>query len=480
MNLNKTVVLCTLALGLPCAAVAQIPQAIPYPRTFDMLAVDSTNDRVWRLSDLNQDGDCNDAGEILSFYDDVIGSIVLSNPSCIVCAPDGTAYIGDSTADVIVALRDLDGDGDCNDAGEHRVFFTSVTSASGITMASVQGITADGIGRLFLSVANAGTTGTDLIILLHDLDGDGDANDLGEARDYCTIPGGAGAVGNSVPTKILVGPDGNLYYADVGSTGVVTKGVWKLADLNLDGDCNDAGEVNLFWTPPAAASPQYWGLAVDAQGAFYVTDHSTNKQVWRAFDADLSGSIDPTEQTLFHQSPGSTWWDAVARDDGAVLLFDAAATDRITALRDLNADGDALDAGEAAQVYDAGIAPTAVALRGGALQRAPLLRLSPAAVPIGQTTHLVTQAARPGDLVIAVFSSGLMPTFPLPPWGNLEIDPTVLIVLGVGIADGSGIFTQPLAIPNNPAVINTYGTQSLAGDSYRWFLTNGALLTVTP
>ncbi len=466
------------ALCLAPAAPAQVPQAIPYLRTMDLLVVDSTFDGVWRLCDFNQDGDYDDAGEVTPFYSDTIGSIALGNPSCVVCAPDGTTYVGDSTNDIVLALRDQNGDGDANDAGEHRVFFTSVANAGGITMASVQGITVDAIGRLFLAVANTGTSGADLVIQLFDLDGDGDANDTGEALDYCTIPGGSGAAGNSIPTKVVAAPDGNLYYAEVGSTGVVTKGVWQLRDVNFDGDCNDAGEVNLFWTPPFTASPQYWSLAVDRLGAFYVTDHSANRQVWRGVDTDSSGTITAGEQTLFYQTASSIWWDVVLRDDGVVLLVDASTPDHVTALHDMNGDGDAFDAGESSQAYSAALASIAIAPRGAALARAPWLVLSPPVVSLGSTTTFVTSASKPGDLVIAVLSLGLAPPAPLPPWGTLEIDPSLFVVVGFGIADAGGTFVQPLAIPNVPTAINTYGCQSLAGDTSRLFLSNGALLTV--
>src|SRR5436190_23700036 len=104
MRRNNALVACTL--GLAGAALAQVPQVVPYPRTMDVLVVDSTFDGVWRLADLNQDGDCNDAGEVIAFYSDTIGSIALGNPCCIVCAPDGTASVGDSTNDIVLAPRD--------------------------------------------------------------------------------------------------------------------------------------------------------------------------------------------------------------------------------------------------------------------------------------------------------------------------------------------------------------------------------------
>jgi hypothetical protein len=465
--------------ALAATAAAQVPQAIPYTRTLDLLVVDSTNDCVWRMSDFNQDGDYQDAGEIVSFYSDTIGSIALSNPTCIVAAPDGTVYVGDSTADIVLALRDQNGDGDANDPGEHRVFFDSATNAGGITMASVMGITVDAIGRLFLAVANAGTTGTDLILLLHDVDNDGDANDLGEAISYCTIPGGAGAGGNSVPTKVVVGPGGSVFYTDIASSGPLAKGVYKLTDVNQNGHCNDPGEVSLFWTfPGLVPSPNYFGLAVSQSGTFYLSDSSNNEQVWAARDVDANGVVDPGEQRLFFQSTGSTWWDVVLRDDGDVLVCDATAPDHVTALRDLNLDGDANDAGESNDAYNAAGASVAVSLRGACMLQAPTLVLAPPVVSIGGATTVVTLATKPGDLTLLVMSIGLGPAIPLPPWGVVRIDTSVFVSLSLGFADANALHSVPFAVPNLPAALGTWAFQSLSGDAYRLFLSNPGLLTV--
>ena len=470
------------AAALSAAAAAQVPPLLPYARQLDLMVVDSSFDGVWRLSDQNQDGDYNDPGEVITYYSDV-GAITLTNPSCITCADDGTVYVADSTIDIVLALRDQNGDGDANDAGEYRVCLNSVANGSGILIASAQGLTVDALGRLWIANANAGATpvGSDGIFQLLDLNADGDFDDAGEVIDYCTIPGGSGPVGNSIPTKVCIGPDTSVYYSEVGSTGAVTKGVWKLFDLNADNDCNDAGEVTLFWTPPFTASPFYWSLAIDSQGFVYTTDHSTNEQVWRGRDIDQSGAIDASEQTLFYQTTASTWWDVVLRDDGAVLLVEAQTPDRITVLRDLNNDGDALDAGEAVQGYDSTASSQSISVRGAAFLRAPRFTAQPAVVQIGQTTNLVTQAVNPGDLCVPVLSIGLAASpLSFAPWGVIELDLSGFAVLGFGIADASGFFTLPFAVPNSTSAIGSYGLQALAGDNFRLFLSNSSLLTITP
>ena len=464
----------TAALATASSLLAQVPPAIPFSRTLDLLVVDQSYDGVWRLVDFNQDGDYNDADEAVPYFVDGSSGIDLVSPTCIAIATDGTVYVGESNTDFIAVMQDQNGDGDASDPGEARVFFDNA-NLSGLLLASVQGLTVDGLGRVFATDAN-----NDRILILEDLNGDGDAQDVGEARSYHDVPGTT-ATGDSIPTVVLAGLDGNLYYAENGATGVVQKGVYRLVDLNNDGDCNDPGERGLFWAPPAIASPFYYGLAVDASFRFYITDHSTNEQVWTAFDADGSGSIDATEENLFYQTSASTWWDVVVRDDGTILLCEDQTPDRITALRDLNGDFDALDPGEATEAYDDTVSPNPdVRPRGAALLRAPSLAVAPAFVQIGQATSFIAVTETPQDLAAVLLSTGVVPPFPLPPFGRVEIDPTAFVVLGVGVSDASGTFTLPFPVPNTPGAIGTWGSQAWCGDAYRVFLSNAVLLTITP
>jgi hypothetical protein len=469
------------ALLLPAAAAAQIlPSALPYARTQDLFAVDSSADACWRLTDLNQDGDYTDVGEITSYYSDTIGAFAWTNPACVGSAPNGVVYVGDTSTDTIYALRDGNGDGDANDPGEATIFFDP-TNAGLIAIQTPNGITFDVLGRMYLAIVNTTSPpGPDRIVRLEDLNGDGDANDAGEAFDFYSVPNSTSAVGASIPTKVLIAPDLSAYYTENGTTGAYTKGVWRLVDANQDGDCNDAGEAGLFWQPPFAASPFYWGFAFDQQGWMYVTDHSTNEQVWRAKDLNGSGAIDAGEFNLVYQTGGSTWWDIAVRDDGALLLCEAQTPDRVTRLKDLNGDGDCLDAGEAVQAYDATAGGQAISLRGLAIQRAPLLLLSPPVVPIGTTTSVITQTAEAGDLCVTVLSVGLGPNIPLAPWGVVEINTLAFASIGVGFADAQGIFSAPFTVPSNPAVVGAYAFQSLSGDQFRLFLSNAAVMTVTP
>ena len=469
------------ALALVAASVqAQRPMLVPFEQSLDLLVVDTGIDGVWRLSDLDQRGGYMTNGEIIQFYDGTTGPVSLSNPTCVAVGRFGQVFVGDSTTDVIAILEDLDGNGDALGSGEARAWFDS-SNQSGIVMASVMGLTVDAFGDVFAAVANAGSSGTDMILRLSDLNQDGDANDAGEAQVYCQIPNAAGSVGNSIPTKIVIAPNGWLYYAEVGSTGAVQKGVWQLADRNGDGDCDDPGELTHFWTPPSTASAGgfYWGLAVDRAGVFYLTDHN-HEQVWRAQDLDQNGTITPNEETLFYQTTNSTWWDVMIHSDGTVLLCEDFTPDRIVALVDRNGDGDALDAGEASDWYDSTQSSIGVRPRGGALKQAPSLAIHPQVVPHGQPINLLVTTPRRTTTVGIVLSNGLAAQpLSLPPIGRLQIDMSIMIPVIAGTSDAQGLFTLPLALPNDPGLIGSYAFQAIADvGSYRPYLTNAVTLTI--
>lgn len=468
------------ALSIACSAslFAQVGPLTPFERTLDLLIVDSTFDGVWRKVDANQDGDFNDLNEVLVYYDDVSGSIALTNPSCIAVGTCGTAYVGDSTVDIIMALDDLDANGDALGAGEHRVYFDNL-NASGIQIASIQGLTVDAMGAVFVAASNTSSLGDDAIYRLFDANGDGDANDLGEATEYCLVPNSTAGVGDSIPTEVRIGHDGFVYYADVGATGVVARGIYQLRDLNLDGDCNDAGENNLYWSPPATSNAFYWGLEISSAGLMYVTDHG-NEQVWVGIDSDGSGQISGVgEEFLYYQTANSTWWDVMLHHDGTVYLCEDQAPDRIVALRDLNLDLDALDPGEATEAYNDTISAVDTRPRAGAFLRGPSLRVTPSSVGLGQSVAFDVLTSRPGDLVAILLSPQLTTPISVAPLGYLEVSPAFLLVTFSGPSGVDCGYQATLTVPNDPALSGrTYAFQAIAGNLFRLVFTEGRGLTI--
>ena len=470
------------ALVTASIAYAQVPTATPYVRQLDLLVTDSSYDGVWRCIDWNQDGDFYDADEVVPYYDEAVGSISLTNNPCIGVAPDGTVYLGYSSVDIILSMRDENGDGDAHDPGEHRVFFDD-SNPAGIAMASIQSLHVDLLGRVFLAIANSGSTGLDMIVRLEDLNGDGDALDAGEAVDYHTVPGGTTSTGASIPTELAAGPDLNLYYTEAGVNGPIAKGVYRLADTNADGDCNDPGERSLFWDTSSigAASPFHWGMAIASDGRFFLSDHSSNETVWTARDDNNNGTIEPNEQSVYYQTSASTWWDVVLRDDGSILLCEDQTPDRLVLLTDLNQDGDALDPGEAVEVYNDTLAANgSLRPRGAAFLRGPELQAIPASASIGTSTSFVATTHAPGDLAAVFLASGVSSPISLAPYGFVEVDAASATPIGFGTSNAAKQFAVPLTIPSNPAIIGTYAAQAWCGDAFRQYLSNPSTLTITP
>lgn len=475
-------------LGTAAFAAAQAPSpTLPYARTFDLLFFDSTGDNIYRLSDFNQDGDYYDAGEVLLYYDDTAAGDLLATTTGLACSRTGVAYACDSNTDIVLSLRDLNYDGDALDAGEAVVFFDSATNASGITMLSAAGIVVDTLGRVFVLTANSGSTPTvvgDCIIKLEDLNGDGDANDLGEASYYFEVPGSASSLPVSLPTKFALGPDGAFYYGDITTTA--TKGVYRAFDADNSGVI-DGTEYGIWWAPPSfATSPAWYGFAFDLAGYLYVANHgggsSSMKSVHRAFDFNASGVIEsgaPEEELVYTWNSGSgTFWDLLRRDDGAFLMMDGT-FDGIYQLKDLNFDNDFDDAGEFVPVFDDTTVGLTLDLRSMGILRAPQIEMVPPTIPIGGTTNFLVRTSKPFDITVTGASLSLIAPFSLPPYGYLEIDPLSLIIFGSGLSDAQGQFVSPLTFNPDPSLIGTYGCTSLSGDFYRLYLSNGALLTVT-
>ncbi|MEM8714058.1 MAG: hypothetical protein AAGG01_24200 [Planctomycetota bacterium] len=215
------------------------------------LVTDTAGDSIWLLSDLNANGDYNDAGEVGLFFNDLGGTIDLTNNAGILRSDDGAVWVSDTTEDFVLRLIDLNQDGDAFDANEATIWFDGTAgNPSGVELTSGRGMWRDTDGVFWVASANTGGGGNDAIVRLEDVNGDGDANDAGEQLEYFVIAPG-GAVGDSIPAAVSRGADGAIYYVETGSSGVVTKGVWRLEDLDASGTIDQPGEATLFHTVSA-------------------------------------------------------------------------------------------------------------------------------------------------------------------------------------------------------------------------------------
>src|SRR5690349_12515783 len=111
-----------LSSGVPADA-APVPPA--YPISF--LYGDFTLEAVYLARDLNRDGDLRDAGELAVFFDGTNASGLAAPAGSVLdlsYAPGGDVLYGDNPTDSVYRLRDRNGDGDAQDAGEAKVWFS--------------------------------------------------------------------------------------------------------------------------------------------------------------------------------------------------------------------------------------------------------------------------------------------------------------------------------------------------------------------
>jgi len=324
-----------------------------------IFSCDPVLDRIFIYHDETGDGTYNQPGETVVLYDDTIGTIPLEDPSCITQSPDDTAYIGDSTLDVIFALNDSNEDDDAYDLDpglpmgvEFWVYFDGNPggNAAGIRMESVSGVAVTNLGVVWVSMSNETLLGHDAILRLQDNNGDGDANDAGEAVEYFSIAPGS-ALGFSMPASVEQGKDGLVYYAETGSG--ITRGIYRLMDADMSGTIDQPGEVSLFYQPlPAANTPDFRAIEQDNNEYWFLLDQA-NHVVHRAKDLNANGIVDPTAEATIYLTltPTSNSLDLAVTLNGHLCVGDDASNDTI--LRGIDQDGNGfITAGEKNIAYD--------------------------------------------------------------------------------------------------------------------------------
>ncbi|MEM6671895.1 MAG: hypothetical protein AAF726_03570 [Planctomycetota bacterium] len=343
-----------LAAGLAAAPIASAQGLVP------SLVSDTAGDTIWACTDLDQNGDYNGAGEVTSFYSDTVGPVALTNNAGMIRSNDGALWITDTTEDFVLRLFDLNGDGDAEDAGEAVVWFDGTSgNPTGVEITSGRGQWRDADGVHWVASANTGGGGNDAIVRLEDLNGDGDANDAGEQREFAVFASG-GSVGDSIPTAIARGTDGALYYVDTGSTGVIQKGVYRLEDLDGSGTIDQPNENTLFFVPTSlGGDPFHWDLAIDSAGRFYIDD-TGNDVIWRFSDVNGDGTVDPIlEADQIYTAPGSSLiWEVTPANDGSLYVTEDQSPDRLLRLVDANDDGTFSGINEEFTIYDESVAAT--------------------------------------------------------------------------------------------------------------------------
>jgi hypothetical protein len=322
------------------------------------IMADRTNDSMYRARDLNYDGVLSDPGEVFLFYNgaNAAGSPALVNPSGQAVNVCRTVFVGDQGTGLILWMNDENNDGDAMDAGESGIF-CGPGNTGGLVFSFPTGLAVDRQCRVY--AANAGNaSGPDAIYRLVDLNGDGDAMDnvdgVNEASMYVG-PGAFGA-GNGPygPQEIFFVPFTSIGYLKNSSTGIFA--IYRFEDLNNNGVADDAGEFTTFLDATNASGvPMTAGLPLEIdrwrENSMYTLQIATGgiDQLVRATDLNRDGDAqDAGEAAIVFTNPdaGFTAVDIVSLINGDVLITDNSGI-RVFRLHDGNGNGNFMDAGEA-------------------------------------------------------------------------------------------------------------------------------------
>lgn len=236
-------------------------------------------------------------------------------------------------------LRDLNGNDNAQDADEASVWF-SAENANGFALQTANGIAVGGDGAIYVVEADTvGNPDGDVVYRTEDLNGDGDANDAGESVIWLDL---AALDASSSPFEITF--DGDAAF--ITDTAGGSPRIYRAEDSNGNGAI-EASEVVQY----VAEGEAPFALALSASdGSLFAQDLFTDGLI-RYTDLNGNGLIDVATEAV-------TVWDPTGFLDGAIFDFAIDGdrglvpsnsfddNDSIVALRDLNGDGDFLDAGE--------------------------------------------------------------------------------------------------------------------------------------
>ncbi|MHC4515827.1 MAG: hypothetical protein ACYTGO_17400 [Planctomycetota bacterium] len=318
---------------------------------------DTGRDQIVWVEDANGDGLIDPKTERHVYFDVTTVTGTSAVPGFVTLGRDGWLWWCEDggTAEGIYRSKDQNNDGDAADTGETVAVLTETMTK--VKIANTPKTTAflNNVVRTLSTTeidsitydASYGTYGrfivedewSDQLLAFEDKNNDGDFNDTGECYLFCALyPGSTtttprtsridhdanpDVVAGKLPISneiiavaIDVTTKPSTYYllsGDTTATQLDAGIVYRAQDGNNDGDCNDAGEVTIFW----------------------------------------DGSLDSTGATKAYNFCYGIHWNAA----GGIVYINAefdAATDReqLLMLKDGNKDNDANDAGETTVLWD--------------------------------------------------------------------------------------------------------------------------------
>ena len=269
----------------------------------------------------------------------------------------GTILLGDRSGDVIWAMNDFNFDADYHDPGECVVFYGNV---GGPAITNVQDIAVGPDGTAYVADA-----GSDTITKLVDLNLDGDAEDMLEATVFFDLTNAGGIQAGSMTGITVENTSPPVVWVANSSNGAAPRDMLlRIEDLNGDGDGNDANEAVVFWEKTVALPNT--GYDLDIPASVHVLPNgdvlllhgaggaaTAPKGIYLLRDLNADGDAnDAGEITPWYELPaGSTpiSFEMTPSRNGDLYVVDRGAADSIYALRD--ADGDGSITGSEAVVY---------------------------------------------------------------------------------------------------------------------------------
>ena len=281
---------------------------------------------IWRIEDTNTDGDALDVGERVLWADGLAEVAGLEMAEGFVYASNIFPPLGGPPQDEVIRLADLNGDGDALDLGESVVWAAGLNQPVDFAPTST--------GGFYVTQLLGGD-----VLRLEDLNADGDALDIDEQVVFSD--------GFSGPTDLIPWGSG-LLVADY-----IDRDVFFIEDKNGDGDALDAGEKALVLSDAGIGAAGF-GLHADGNGGVFVSAFQDNT-VYLAKDNNQDGDfLDVAEVVTYADDVfgGLSFnWDLTSFDAGGFLLANRGGGD-VAWVRDKNGDGDALDLGEVTTYAD--------------------------------------------------------------------------------------------------------------------------------
>jgi hypothetical protein len=291
-------------------------------------------------------------------------------PLSLALAAGEKILVADRDNDVVWMLHDANANGSIEDS-EVSLFWSGAAASGTPTPGTWTAMAIRSDGRI-----GVGDSTQRFVMSMHDFNHDGDAQDAGESWVVAT-----NTTWNSfnTPSGIAFDTRGTMFVNNSGTSAFPADGIFKLTDLNADGDCEDtiAGvpeRIEYCIAPPIGpGNTAYVPFEMTyAGGALYHRDSGSGVQgVWKTVDLDLDGDAnDPGEFSGFAINGNASGFvfgaglviePDLARERALYTIQVASQVDQLIRVVDVNDDGDAMDAGEITLVYstaEANYSPT--------------------------------------------------------------------------------------------------------------------------